>query len=175
MIVYHHQLGASNVFHLNTTNNEQAAAGVFNSSAPTSSIINLGTDSKSNGSGKNYICYAFAEKTGFSNFGVYRGNNNNDGSFVYTGFKPAWILMKRNSAGASWSLVDTERPGYNETNVYLLPDTTAVEQSTAVDILSNGFKLKTNAGNQNAASTYYYAAFAKAPLVGSNNIPCTAR
>ena len=174
-IVYHHQLGASNVFHLNTTNNEQAAAGVFNSSAPTSSIINLGTDSKSNGSGKNYICYAFAEKTGFSNFGVYRGNNNNDGSFVYTGFKPAWILMKRNSAGASWSLVDTERPGYNETNVYLLPDTTAVEQSTAVDILSNGFKLKTNAGNQNAASTYYYAAFAKAPLVGSNNIPCTAR
>ena len=174
-IVYHHQLGASNVFHLNTTNNEQAAAGVFNSSAPTSSIINLGTDSKSNGSGKNYICYAFAEKTGFSNFGVYRGNNNNDGSFVYTGFKPAWILMKRNSAGASWSLVDTERPGYNETNVYLLPDTTAVEQSTAVDILSNGFKLKTNAGNQNAASTYYYAAFAKAPLVGSNHIPCTAR
>ena len=83
--------------------------------------------------------------------------------------------MKRNSAGASWSLVDTKRPGYNQTDKYLLPDTTAVEQSTAVDILSNGFKLKTNAGNQNAASSYYYAAFAKAPLVGSNNIPCTAR
>jgi len=174
-IVYHHKLGGSNVFHLNTTDNEQAAAGVFNSSDPTSSLINLGTDSKSNGSGKNYICYAFAEKTGFSHFNVYRGNNSTDGSFVYTGFKPAWILMKRNASGASWSLVDTKRPGYNETNLYLLPDTTAADQSTAVDILSNGFKLKTSAGNQNAASSYYYAAFAEAPLVGSNNVPCTAR
>ncbi len=174
-IVYHSILGNASVFHLNTTDNEQAASGVFNSTTPTSSLITLGTDSKSNGSSKNYICYAFAEKTGFSRVGAYRGNNNSDGSFVYTGFKPAWILMKRNSSGASWSLVDTKRPGYNETNVYLLPDTTASEQSTAVDILSHGFKLRTSAGNQNAASTYYYIAFAESPIVGSNNIPALAR
>ena len=174
-IVYHSVLGNASVFHLNTTDNEQAASGVFNSTTPTSSLITLGTDGKSNGSSKNYICYAFAEKTGFSRVGAYRGNNNSDGSFVYTGFKPAWILMKRNSSGSSWSLVDTKRPGYNETNVYLLPDTTASEQSTAVDILSHGFKLRTSAGNQNAASTYYYIAFAEAPIVGSNNIPALAR
>ena len=174
-IVYHHKLGASNVFHLNTTDNEQAAAGVFNSSDPTSSIINLGTDSKSNGSGKNYICYAFAEKTGFSHFNVYRGNNSTDGSFVYTGFRPAFVLAKRNTAGASWSLIDNKRPNYNEVDKYLLSDTTATDQSTAVDILCNGFKLRTSAGNQNAASSYYYAAFAEAPIVGSNNVTSRAR
>ena len=174
-IVYHHKLGGSNVFHLNTTDNEQAAAGVFNSSDPTSSIINLGTDSKSNGSSKNYICYAFAEKTGFSHFNVYRGNNSTDGSFVYTGFKPAWILAKKNGSGNSWSLIDTKRPGYNETNLYLLPNTTAADQSTAVDILSNGFKVRTTGGNQNHAASYYYAAFAEAPIVGSNNVTSRAR
>jgi len=174
-IVYHVALGNAAVFHLNTTNNEQAASGVFNSTTPTSSLITLGTDSKSNGSSKNYICYAFAEKAGFSRFGVYRGNNNTDGTFVYTGFKPAWVLMKRNTAGASWSLVDTKRPGYNQTDKYLLPDTTATEQSTALDILSHGFKLRTTGGNQNTSATYYFAAFAEAPLVGSNNTPCTAR
>ena len=174
-IVYHVALGNASVFHLNTTNNEQAASGVFNSTTPTSSLITLGTDSKSNGSSKNYICYAFAEKAGFSRFGVYSGNNNTDGTFVYTGFRPAWILKKRNSQGASWSLIDTKRPGYNQTDKYLLPDTTASEQSTAVDILSHGFKFRTSAGNQNASSTYYFAAFAEAPIVGSNNIPCTAR
>ena len=174
-MVYHHVLGNASFFHLNTTDNEQAGTGIFNSTTPTSSVITLGSDNKSNGTNDSMVAYAFAEKAGFSRFGVYSGNNNSDGSFVYTGFKPAWILMKRNSSGASWSLVDTKRPGYNETNVYLLPDTTAADQSTAVDILSHGFKLRTSAGNQNASSTYYFAAFAEAPIVGSNNIPALAR
>ena len=174
-IVYHHVLGNASFLHLNTTDNEQAGTGIFNSTTPTSSVISLGSDNKSNGTNDNMIAYAFAEKTGFSHFNVYRGNNNSDGSFVYTGFKPALILSKRNSAGNSWSLIDNKRPGYNVTDKYLLPDTSATDQSTAVDILSNGFKFRTSAGNHNAASSYYYAAFAEAPLVGSNNVPSTAR
>ena len=172
---YHHVLGNASFFHLNTTDNEQAGTGILNSTTPTSSVITLGSDNKSNGTNDSMICYAFAEKPGFSRIGVYRGNNNTDGSFVYTGFKPAWILMKRNTSGYNWSLVDTKRPGYNQTDKYLIPDTTASEQSTAVDILSHGFKLRTTGGNQNGAAVYYYAAFAEEPTVGSNNIPCTAR
>ena len=174
-IVYHHALGNASVLHLNTTDNEQAASGVFNSTTPTSSVITLGTDSKSNGSGKNYVCYAFAEKPGFSKAGFYRGNNITDGTFAYTGFKPAFILMKRNTAGSSWSLIDNKIPRYNETDKYIITDTSAAEQSTAVDILSHGFKLRTTGGNQNASATYYFVAFADMPMVGSNNIPALAR
>ena len=174
-MVYHHVLGNASFFHLNTTDNEQAGTGIFNSTTQTSSVITLGSDNKSNGTNDSMVAYAFAEKIGFSNFGAYGGNNSANGSFVYTGFKPAFILIKRNTAGASWAVVDNKRPGYNETDKYLLPDTSAADQTAQIDILSNGFKPRSTSGNFNAASTYYYAAFAEAPLVGSNNIAATAR
>ena len=133
-------------------------------------------------SGQNYIAYCFAEKKGFSKFGSYIGNGNDgNGSFIYTGFKPAMIIIKcSDTAGEHWHIHDTKRQTGNlNTGRYLLANTTDAESTStsyAVDIVSNGFKARTNNDSVNESSkAYIYMAFAEAPLVGSNNIPATAR
>jgi len=124
-----------------------------------------------------YVTYLYTPIKGFSKFGKYLGNANADGTFVYTGFKPAFVLLKRIDSGYSWAIVDSKRStsGFNLTDKYLIPDTNAAEQSASVDLASNGFKLKSNAGGFNGSQIYIYMAFAEAPLVGSNNEPCKAR
>jgi len=140
-------------------------------------------------SGQPHIAYCFAEKTGYSKFGSYVGNGNADGTFVYTGFKPAWIMFKRTDNTGNWYIKDNKRSGTsagqnfgqmnpNQTQ-YPSADTSSVENKTsgyAMDILSNGFKTRgTDSGINASGGTYIYMAFAEAPLVGTNDVTAKAR
>jgi len=181
-VVYHQSLDASapqdKYLHLNTTDAVGDSAGMWNDTAPTTSVFSVGSTGVSNGSGGTFVAYCFAEKTGFSKFGSYSANNNADGPMIYTGFSPAFVIIKSsNDSSRDWCILDNKRPGYNVVNKDLRANETDVERTEdRVDFLSNGFKLRSASGAYNSTgNTYIYMAFAEAPLVGSNNVPCTAR
>jgi len=176
-VVGHKSIGFQNALFLNSTDAQASEPNLFNSTAPTSSVFTVGTGSLINDSGDSYIAYAFAEKTGYSKIGSYIGNGNADGTFVYTGFKPAWVMYKNSSSVADWLIYDTKRIHSGTQLDYLEPNTSDAEGYLAVDVLSNGFKLREASGAKFNASgdTYIYMAFAETPLVGTNNVPCTAR
>jgi hypothetical protein len=176
-IVYHKSIGATKNLYLDLNNAENTASDTFQDTAPTSTVFSIGTSVGVNESGDDIIAYCFAEKTGYSKFGSYTGNGNADGTFVYTGFKPAWIMIKCTStSGQNWVIVDNKREGFNPDNDRLYADSTSTESDTdVIDLLSNGFKNRFTGSTSNGAQTYIYMAFAEAPLVGSNNVPCTAR
>ena len=145
---------------------------------PSSSVITIGDQDTVNTDGDDYICYAFTPIQGFSKFGSYTGNGNADGTFIYTGFRPAWIMIKKSSgAGNSWEIFDNKRVGYNVDNNNIRADASDSEYTTdRLDILSNGFKCRATTTNVNGSgSTYIYMAFAEAPFVNSNGVPCNAR
>jgi|11_taG_2_1085331.scaffolds.fasta_scaffold11013_2 hypothetical protein len=178
--VYHNSLGNTKSIALNTTGAEDTATSYWNNTTPTSSVFSTGTYFDAG----DYIAYCFAEKTGYSKFGKYTGNGSTDGAFVYTGFKPAFLMIKRTSGTDQWILYDTKRETGNVMNLALTPDTNDTEQDTSsyntVDIISNGFKCRggssgSGTGTNQSGGSYIYMAFAEAPLVGSNNVPCTAR
>ena len=118
----------------------------------------------------NSVAYCFAEVEGYSKIGIYTGNANANGPFVYTGFRPAFILSKRTSAAPGWNIFDSKREGYNVDNNKLASDSTAAEVTTDyIDILSNGFKIRNATSQVNSASTkYFYMAFAENPFKNSN-------
>ena len=161
---------------LNTT---QAESTLSWGAAPTSTLITMASGFVGNNT-TTVMCYAFAEKQGYSKFGKYIGNGSTNGPFVYTGFKPAFILFKKSSdSGDNWMMYDNKRPGFNVTDQALHPNSNAAEYDNAnanLDILSNGFKLRSTFGwvNQNT-HTYIYMAFAENPFVTSTGIPTTAR
>ena len=143
---------------------------------PTSSLLTLTAYGQVNGNTNTYIAYCFAEVKGFSKFGSYTGNGNADGTFVYTGFKPAFVMTKRTDGADWWGMWDSKRLGYNGSNYFLRANTTDVEANKELDILSNGFKIRTIDGGINASGgTYIYMAFAENPFVSSKGIPTTAR
>jgi hypothetical protein len=146
--------------------------------APTSSLFYVDGQSERNGSGATQLAYCFAEKQGYSKFGSYTGNGNANGTFVYTGFKPAFVIYKRSSGTGDWVMATDSILGYNQVDTQLLTNTSSSETTNTAqscDILSNGFKLRGTQNNSNASgSTYIYMAFGQS-LVGSNNVPCTAR
>ena len=176
---------------------------LWNDTAPTSSVFTIGTNGNINTTGNDYIAYLFSEKQGYSKFGSFEGNNNADGSFVYLGFKPAWIMIKDidssntvgGSAATSWGIWDSKRmPGNPASNpLWANKDTRETIRGNAssantggsdgnglggfihLDMLSNGFKCRTGAAELNDAQTYVYMAFAEAPFVNSNGVPCNAR
>ena len=124
------------------------------------------------------MAYVFADVQGFSKFGTYKGNANADGPFVYTGFRPARIMLKDTQDASTWMIMDNKRSGYNPTNNRLYAHTQAVEEGAVdrFDILSNGFKIRTSDADTNCSScNFIYAAFAEAPFVNSNGVPCNAR
>ena len=177
-IVYHHKNTSApetDYLSLNSTNGTQDAATAWNDTAPTSSVFSVGT--AGSGSSATYIAYCFAEKKGYSKFGSYTGNGNADGTFVYTGFKPAFVLNKLISGTtANWSIVDNKRDNNFNPNVRLFPDLSNAESSTdAVDLLSNGFKWRLTSDTNNGNYSYIYMAFAENPFVTSTGIPTTAR
>jgi len=177
--VYHQSIGATKGLKLNLTNAE-STSDIWQDTAPTSSVFSLGSSVDVNASGGTYIAYCFAEKTGYSKFGSYTGNGNADGTFVYTGFKPNWVMIKETSGVGGWRIFDNKRPGYNEPYALLADNSDAETETGAsrnkIDQLSNGFKLRFQYNDTNGAGgSYIYMAFAEAPLVGSNNVPCTAR
>ena len=148
-----------------------------NLTLPTSSVFSLGQGGGGNGNNA-YIAYCFAEKQGYSKFGSYVGNGNADGPFVYTGFKPAFFLLKKTSGADGWRLFDNKRAGYNDDNYRLAPDAADAEDTatTYLDILSNGVKIRGTAGSFNqSGGTFIYMAFAENPFVTSTGIPTTAR
>jgi len=149
---------------------------VWNSTAPTSSVVTLGTSVGVNDT-TNYIMYCFAEKKGFSKFGSYTGNGAVSGPFIYLGFKPAFFLFKESSAVDNWIMQDNKRLGYNKRNDMLFPNLSDAEYATdRIDFVSNGVKINNDDGSINqSGQTYIYMAFAENPLVGTNNIPATAR
>ena len=138
----------------------------FNSTYPSSTVVTLGTSGATNGSGSTYVLYSWAAVAGFSAFGSYTGNGSTDGPFVYTGFRPRFILVK--STGASnWFLWDTARNAFNATTTPLFPNISSAEEGTLypIDVLSNGFKLRGASGlGINESATYIYMAFAEHPF-----------
>ncbi len=178
---YHKSLASNNYLELQSSSAVATNDGsLWNTSTPvTSSVINIGFNANSNHSGNKTLIYAFAEKTGYSKFGSYIGNGSTDGIFVYTGFKPAFIMVKNISFGQSWVIQDNKRNTYNPLDLYLYPNLNNADNQNSghnLDFLSNGFKSRNTGGNVNAYSQeYIYMAFAEAPLVGTNNVPANAR
>ncbi len=175
--VYHHKTGNEYRLFLNTTAAREDNASAWNDTSPTSSVFSVGTNTNVNQSGSTMIAYVFTEKKGYSKFGSYTGNGNANGAFIYTGFKPALVIVKRSSDVEDWKMFDNKRPGYNLTNLRLKPNGNESEASSGgFDFTSNGFKARSTDAAENASgSTYIYMAFAEEPLVGSNNTPATAR
>jgi len=141
---------------------------------PTSSIINIGSSSQTNGSGNGLVAYCWAQVPGFSQFGSYTGNGSTDGTFVYTGFRPKFILVKQtNTSGQGWVLYDSSRNLYNLTSASLAANSSGAEVSpdstNNYDFLSNGFKARNSglATNQ-SDGTYIYAAWAETPFKYAN-------
>ena len=178
---YHEALGNTKQVTLNTTGVATGASSAYyNNTSPTSTVFSIGTADSTNDN-QNMIAYCFAEKTGYSKFGSYRGNGSSDGAFVYTGFRPAFVIIKGavsgdGNAGQHWELFDNKRLGYNVDNNSLLPSSSGTENTgDRIDLLSNGFKIRISSdGVNDNNSTYIYMAFGQS-LVGTNNIPCTAR
>lgn len=143
-------------------------ATVWNSTVPTSSIFSIGTATGINASTIGYVAYCFAEVPGFSKFGSYTGNGSTDGTFVYTGFRPRYVVVKRTDSTSNWSVYDTERDTYNDGSANLLWDNLANAETALahdIDILSNGFKLRSTDTDSNASGgTYIFMAFAETPF-----------
>ena len=183
-VIYHEGLNFPTkdliYFNTNAANDHDPT---FNNTAPSSSVITMGAYSFNNRSGDSHVCYAFHSVKGYSKFGKYTGNitSGSDGAFVYTGFKPAWLMVKSDSnAGQEWVIFDNKRDSFNQMDAWLYANASTAEDSTGdardVDFLSNGFKFR-NAGGPTSYSgrTYIYFAFAEHPFVSSKGVPVTAR
>ena len=177
-VVYHKSLGATKNIKLNLTDAVSTSSTRFNDTSPTSSVFTVGTSGDTNGGTSPFIAYCFAEKKGYSKFGSYTGNGSTDGTFVYTGFKPAWLLVKSTAAN-DWILHDTKRNPHNVSNVTLFPNGSDADVTNTIynqDILSNGFKARTTHARLNGSGvTYIYMAIAENPFVTSTGVPATAR
>ena len=173
--MYHASKGNTGSQPLNDTQAFDVSSTYWQDTNPTSSVFSVGINGDTNSS-SGMIAYCFAEKTGYSKFGSYIGNASADGPFVYTGFKPAFVIFKRSSGTGNWQLIDNKRLGYNVENRTFYPNSNVAEQDEDdADILSNGFKLRGSGTDGNGSgSTYIYMALGQS-LVGSNNIPATAR
>jgi len=174
--VYHESIGNTKYLALNTTAAADTAPR-WNNTSPTSTVFSNGANGASNANNETIIAYCFAEKKGYSKFGSYTGNGNADGTFVYTGFKPAMVIVKLSSGSNNWNIHDNKRDTFNVVDRKLEPNVTdADSEDSPKDFLSNGFKCRGTGGNLNASgSTYIYMAFAENPFVTSTGIPATAR
>jgi hypothetical protein len=167
--VYHASLtSAAYRMTLNTSNAQDSVPTMWNSTAPTSAVFSVGTQSGSNGSGNAMVAYCWSEVAGFSKFGSYTGNGSADGPFVYLGFRPRWIMIKKTDSTSDWWIWDTARNTYNQMNTVLYPNLSSAEVADPVfnfDALSNGFKNRSsNATVNGSGATYIYAAFAENPF-----------
>ena len=177
-MIYHQSLGATKYIRLNLSN-VVGTSSVWQDTAPTNQVFSIVSNSSDvNKSGNNFVAYCFAEKKGYSKFGSYEGNANANGTFIYTGFKPSFVLIKNTNDTANWTINDTGRDQTNANNLRLFPNQNVAENtgSDSMDMLSNGFKLRsTDSGNNGNGNVMIYMAFAENPIVGSNNIPAVAR
>jgi len=173
--VYTTTTGSGKALFLDTTSAISTQANAYDAT-PTSSVINYGNDNAVNGSDDTYVAYLWRSVQGYSKFGSYKGNADNDGAFVYVGFRPAFVLLKNSTGANGWEMRDNKRPGYNYNTGTLAPSSSDAETTgEGIDILSNGFKLRASGNGQNGDNTYIYMAFAEAPFVNSNGVPANAR
>jgi len=165
---YHISTGATQYLNLNTTNAAAAGSGAWNNTAPTSSVFSIGNLANVNNSGDTYVAYCWTPIAGFSAFGSYTGNGSTSGPFIYTGFRPKFILWKCSTSAYDWDIYDTSRDPYNSAYHRLIPDSSGAEQTLSpptVNILSNGFNLIYGySSSNNNGDTYIYAAFAENPF-----------
>ena len=181
-VVGHDSMGWTKYIYLSAQSAQvTSASAAWNDTAPTNSVFTVATNTQVNASGSDYVAYCFAEKTGYSKIGSYTGNGSTDGTFIYTGFKPTFLLYKRSDSTGYWRLHDTKRDPHNVAYHNLFANEAEAEGTTDsstgynIDILSNGFKLRTTlASSNNSGGTWIYMAIGQS-LVGSNNVPCTAR
>lgn len=165
---YHASLGATQGIILNSTAGATTDSGFWNNTAPTSSVITLGTYNSY--SGQDYVAYCFSEVAGYSKFGSYTGNGNNDGTFVHLGFRPRFVMVKRTDSTSNWHIIDTARTVNNVGGHFLQPNLSAAEANVAIeDLLSNGFKFRSSDADFNLnGATYIYMAFAETPFKFAN-------
>ena len=167
------------ILYLNNTDATADSSPYWNDTAPTSSVFTVGSGNEVNeSSGNTYIAYCFAEKKGYSKFGSYTGNDNADGTFVYTGFAVSWVMIKRTNSVNDWIILDRKRNPINPSDERLLANSNNASSTanTMVDFLSNGFKPRSTYGGINGASdNFIYMAFAELPFVNSSGIPNNAR
>jgi hypothetical protein len=175
-MVGHGSLGWTTHVFLDTYDDKASAhVNYFSNTAPDSVNITLGSDVNEVGA---VIGWHWAPIQGFSKFGSYEGNGNADGAFIYTGFRPALVMIKNvDGSTMSWTMRGNGLNPFNPADGHVVPNTTAAEATGKdIDILSNGFKARTTDGGVNASgNTHVYAAFAEAPFVNSNGVPCNAR
>ena len=179
-LVYHKSLGVGSIIYLNSTSASSTSSPPYKDT-PTSTVFSTQNQFQAT---DNFISWCFAEKQGYSKFGKYVGNGNANGSFVYTGFAPAWVMIKDTSQATNWEMFDVKRNPSNVRNLKLGANLIVAENGSDlgntsqnnIDILSNGFKMKTGNTDTNVSGdTYIYMAFAENPFVTSTGIPTTAR
>jgi hypothetical protein len=174
-VVYHGQLLNTEYLSLNTTGSKASAATMWNSTSPTSSVFSLGSIANDavNGATRNYVAYCFAEVAGYSKIGSYTGNGSDNGPFVWCGFKPRWLMVKRSDSTSNWEMIDSVRDVQNQMYLDLAANLSNAENidGAAWDFLANGFKCRDggSSGNKNVSgATYIYLAIAEQPFQWSN-------
>jgi len=173
--VYHSTLGATQYLQLNTTGAAASNINRWNNTAPTSTVFTVYNDTINNGNTNTYVAYCFAQIAGYSAFGSFTGNGSTDGTFVYTGFRPAFVMLKASStggAGYNWGMFDNDRLGYNSAQRDLRANLSDAESgdNDLIDFISNGFKIRSTSGGFGGGSgiTYIYMAFAENPFKYAN-------
>ena len=177
-ITYHQAIGNTKAIYLNDNSIQVDSVTFWNDTTPTSSLVTLGSDNAWDGT---EMFYCFTDIAGYSKFSSYIGNGNTEGTFVYTGFKPSFVMIKGaisgdGDAAQNWELYDNKREGYNPDNDSLSPSTTGAEGTqNRIDFLSNGFKIIISSdGVNDNNSTYIYAAFGQ-PIISNSGTCATAR
>jgi hypothetical protein len=179
--VYHKSVGNTHALYLNTTDAQYDYANFTNDTSPTSAVFTVGgSNDQANPDGSTMVAYCFAEKQGYSKFGSYEGTNNANGTFVYTGFSVGWVMIKNIDAGSTaWVIQDSKRSssgGGNQADKRLRANASNAEETDSpVDLLSNGFKIRSTGSFTSDANTFIYWAFAESPFVTSTGVPATAR
>ena len=172
--IYHASIGQGKRLVLNTTAAEAADTEYMNNTAPTTSVFSLGPSGTVNTTGT-HLAYCFAQIKGYSKIGSYTGNNNANGTFVYTGFKPAYVMTKVTNTTDGWMTFDNKRNPHNVMDKYITANGTGADSTRdSIDFVSNGFKLRV-ANTDCNNGTYIYMAFAENPFVTSTGVPATAR
>jgi hypothetical protein len=176
--VYHDSFAQGERIKLNSTGAKNTNNSIYDA-LPDSSVIHIGTSGDINTDGATHVFYAWRAVKGFSKFGSYTGNGNADGIFIYTGFKPAWVMTRQTNGTNHWHIHDNKRNTFNVVGKNLKADANNTEEDpsggeNSRDFLSNGFKFR-NADHNNQAQSYIYMAFAESPFVNSNGVPTNAR
>jgi len=175
---YSKTIGATKCLQWDDDSAEADIAGRFNDTEPTSSVFTVGDADAVNKNTYTYVTYLWRSVQGFSKMGSYTGNGNADGPMIWTGFRPAFLMVKKSSGTGNWVMSDNKRSVFNRVQNTLYANVADAELTDGVyfDLLSNGFKIKdASSANNTSGGTYIYMAFAEAPFVNSNGVPCNAR